>query len=323
MGDLGAAVDLFNACSLDTIGVIEETVEETRNEWLSPGFELSSDSRVVLDTNGQLIAYIDVWDAVDPPVHPWVWGRVHPNWRKRGIGSSLMTWAIGRAQQSLSRVPDDARVTMMCYTVRTHESAKRLFESFEMQASRYSWLMVIDLQDELQSPEWPTGISIRNYEHPKDTESVYRLEDDVFKDHWGYVAEPFETGFQRWQHRVIGRAQFDPSLWTLAMEDKEIVGIVRGRPEAEEDPNMGWVSVLGVRRPWRGRGLGLALLLHSFEEFNRQGKTRVGLGVDAENLTGATRLYEKAGMHVSREYVTYQLELRPGRELGTQHLEDA
>jgi ribosomal protein S18 acetylase RimI-like enzyme len=77
---------------------------------------------------------------------------------------------------------------------------------------------------------------------------------------------------------------------------------------------------LGVRRPWRKRGLGLALLHHSFNEFYRRGKRKVGLGVDAQNLTGALRLYEKAGMHVDQAYDTYEKELREGTEISVQSL---
>jgi len=76
-----------------------------------------------------------------------------------------------------------------------------------------------------------------------------------------------------------------------------------------------------VRRPWRRKGLGLALLLHSFGEFYRRGRRRVGLGVDAQSLTGATRLYEKAGMRVARVYNTYEKELRPGVDLSTQSVQ--
>lgn len=78
---------------------------------------------------------------------------------------------------------------------------------------------------------------------------------------------------------------------------------------------MGWVNILGVRRPWRQRGLGLALLLHAFDAFRTLNRRRVGLGVDAQNLTGATRLYEKAGMHVTRQYDTYEKVIRPGRAI--------
>jgi ribosomal protein S18 acetylase RimI-like enzyme len=84
----------------------------------------------------------------------------------------------------------------------------------------------------------------------------------------------------------------------------------------------GWVGLLGVRRAWRKRGLGEALLLHSFGEFYKRGMTTVGLGVDAESPTGATRLYKKAGMQVAAEFVIYEKELRPGREPEEQEQEN-
>jgi GNAT superfamily N-acetyltransferase len=82
------------------------------------------------------------------------------------------------------------------------------------------------------------------------------------------------------------------------------------------------VNWLGVRRPWRRRGLALALLHHTFGECYRRGLQKVALGVDASSLTGATRLYEKAGMHVFRQWNTYQKELRAGKDLTTQKLDD-
>jgi ribosomal protein S18 acetylase RimI-like enzyme len=83
---------------------------------------------------------------------------------------------------------------------------------------------------------------------------------------------------------------------------------------------MGWVGTLGVRREWRKCGIGMALLRHSFNEFYRRGKRKVGLGVDAQNLTGALRLYENAGMHVHQAFDQYEKELRPGREFSVQSL---
>jgi mycothiol synthase len=72
---------------------------------------------------------------------------------------------------------------------------------------------------------------------------------------------------------------------------------------------MGWIASLSVRKPWRKRGLGLALLHHAFGEFWRLGERTIGLGVDAENPTGATRLYERAGMHVVSDYAVYEKRL--------------
>jgi ribosomal protein S18 acetylase RimI-like enzyme len=54
------------------------------------------------------------------------------------------------------------------------------------------------------------------------------------------------------------------------------------------------VHVLGVRPAWRKRGLATALLRHIFRDFQQRGATRVGLGVDGENTTGAVRLYERS-----------------------------
>ena len=61
---------------------------------------------------------------------------------------------------------------------------------------------------------------------------------------------------------------------------------------------------------------------HSFRELYQRGQRAVILDVDAQSLTGATRLYEKAGMHVQRQNVVYEKELRPGEELRTESLDD-
>jgi ribosomal protein S18 acetylase RimI-like enzyme len=66
------------------------------------------------------------------------------------------------------------------------------------------------------------------------------------------------------------------------------------------------VAAIGVRRPWRGRGLGRALLLHTFAEFQRRGVNRISLGVDTQNPTGATKLYESVGMRVELEDAVFE-----------------
>ena len=78
---------------------------------------------------------------------------------------------------------------------------------------------------------------------------------------------------------------------------------------------IGWIDTLAVRATWRRRGLGYALLTHAFHELYARGMRRMALGVDAENPTGATRLYERAGMHVGQQYATFGKELRAGIEL--------
>ncbi|MCK5246611.1 GNAT family N-acetyltransferase, partial [Candidatus Bipolaricaulota bacterium] len=100
----------------------------------------------------------------------------------------------------------------------------------------------------------------------------------------------------------------------------EIVGFASCDPEFSEDPDMGFVAVLGVRRAWRRKGIALALLHHSFREFQQRGRKRVSLGVDATSLTGAHKLYEAAGMEPTRQINVFEKELRSGIDLSLQTL---
>jgi GNAT superfamily N-acetyltransferase len=83
----------------------------------------------------------------------------------------------------------------------------------------------------------------------------------------------------------------------------------------------GLLPLAGVRREWRKRGLGYAMLKHAFAAFYADGKKRAGLGVDASSLTGALRLYERAGMRVQRQFNQFEKDFRPGRELAVMSLE--
>jgi ribosomal protein S18 acetylase RimI-like enzyme len=182
--------------------------------------------------------------------------------------------------------------------------------------------MLIEMDGPVPEPIWPQGITLRTFDPETHAEAVYRAEDDSFRDHFGYLEQPFEEGFKRFKHFVLGAKNFDPSLLFLAMDGTsgEIAGLNICRPHSYDDLDMGWVGTLGVRRQWRKRGLGLALLRHSFNEFYRRGKRKAGLGVDAQNLTGALRLYKNAGMHVHQAYDQYEKELRLGREISVQSL---
>ena len=100
----------------------------------------------------------------------------------------------------------------------------------------------------------------------------------------------------------------------LACEGDEIVGLAINRYIGK----LGWINHQGIRRPWRGKGIGKALLLHSFREFYQRGTHKVGLNVDAQSLTGAHLLFARAGMHSILSYHLYEKELRAGRVVSPQ-----
>ena len=320
--DAKATTDLFNQCSLEMIGAEDYTVEEVRNDWTTPGFNLEKDGRVIINSDGELIAYIDVWAVSNLPVQPFLFLRIRPDQDFDKLGSAMLAWAIARAGQLIPKVPEEARVTLQSSAVSSYLPMKQLFEQNDMQLIRSSWQMVIDLDHPLEQPAWPEGIQLRIYNHAKDGEAVYRADYDAFRDHFGFVEEAFEEGYPQWIHAMIKDEHYDPNLWFLAMQGDEIVGGALCRAVAWDDPEMGWVRSLFTRLPWRRKGIALALLRHTFHEFKQRGLLRVGLGVDAENLTGATRLYEKSGMKIHRQIDRYELELRPGVALRTEKLND-
>lgn len=182
---------------------------------------------------------------------------------------------------------------------------------------RHSYRMRIDLTEAPPAPVWPEGITLRTFDPARDLEAVAWADREAFRDHWGFVERPFEQDLQMFRH-WLGEPRFDPSLWFMAMSGDEVAGISLCDAYTEDDVDMGWVGALGVLRPYRKQGLGLALLRHSFGELYRRSRRKVGLSVDAQNLTGALRLYERAGMRVYRKNNTYEKELCPGVELSTQ-----
>jgi len=323
--DVEPALALYNRWSRSVIGRDEITdAQAIRNEWVSPGFDPQEDIRLVFAPNGQMTGYIEVWTTGKPPVHPWVWGRVDPDYEDLGIGTWMMHWAEQRAVHALNDVPEGLRFAPRVGTFREAQKPKRMFEDLGYRHIRSSYQMLIEMDAPVPEAEFPEGITLRTYNPEIDAEAVYRAEEDSFRDHFGYVEQPFEAGFKRFKHFVLGAKDFDPTLLFLAIDEssREIAGINLCRPHSYDDPDMGWVGTLGVRRPWRKRGLGLALLRHSFNEFYQRGKRKVGLGVDAQNLTGALRLYENAGMHVHQAYDQYEKELRAGMEISVQSLQE-
>lgn len=321
MADVEPALELFNRWSRSVIGEDEITdATAIRTEWVSPGFDPAEDIRLVFAPDGEMVGYVEVWTTGKPPVHPWIWGRVDPRHAGRGLGTFLTAWAEARALEALDRVPDGLRFAPQVGSFREAEDAHKLFGDMGYHLVRSSYIMRIDLDEAPAAPQWPVGISLRPFDLERDLAPVYRAVDESFSDHYGYVETPFEEGLERFKHFMTGYEGFDPTLWFLAMDGDEIAGISLCRERAYDDPHVGWVNTLGVRRPWRKRGLGLALLLHSFGELYRCGKHKVGLGVDAENLTGALRLYENAGMHIHRAFDRFEKEIRPGREISVQSL---
>jgi mycothiol synthase len=320
LNDVEATVALFNVCAQALNSGEEFNTIDLRAQWETPNFDMANDLRLIVSPDGQIIGYMEFWDVTEPHIRYSTWGRVHPDHVDRGLGAYLVSWIEERAQQSIRRAPEGARVSITNWINDLNLRAKSLFETRGWTVIRKSYRMAIELSAPPAEPMWPDGITLRSFVPNQDEEKTVEADRDSFRDHWGYVERPFEEDLEQFKHYMT-KPDFDPTLWLLAMDGDRVAGICLNQPSSDDDPTAGWVSGLGVRREYRRRGLGLAFLQYSFVDFYRRGKRKVGLGVDASSLTGAVHLYESAGMHVVRVNNVFEKELRAGKDLSTQSIE--
>lgn len=313
--DLQLLVDFINLCAQVEYGEDETNADDLLQDWYSPGFSLGSDTRLVESATGEVSGYVEVWDQRDPPVKPYLWSRTHPERHGQGIGTALLAWGEARARQVLARAPQGVQVVVQTGVVAGYQPSIDLLRANGYRLVRYFNNLEIQLEGKTFIPRWPHGIELRPYQHPQQAEPIFRAFQEAFADHWGVVAETFESAFPRWQHHRFDQPEFDPGLWFVAWDDDQIAGFSLCEKHKPADPDCGWVAQLGVRPAWRRQGLGLALLEQSFAALQAMGKPRAGLNVDSDSPTGANRLYEKAGMHLTKQWTIWEKILRPGVDL--------
>lgn len=315
--DLEAILSLLSQENLDQIG----EGNEVRNTWELADVvgNLEANSRVVLTPAGELIAcglieegrlHVRINSAVS----------VAPAYQGSGIGTALAEWAEARARELIPHAPEDARIVLLQEPLSSNTKAAELLKGRGYRWVRTFSRMVVEMDGPPPAPIVPAGLAIRPFLGSQETRALVAAFRDAFDDHWGHINHDIEASYQWWCRIMEHDPAVDTSLWFLAVEGDEIAGMSLSCAKLLEDPDMGYLWLLGVRRPWRKRGLGLALLHTTFGTFYARGQHKVSLSVDAESLTNAKALYERGGMRVLREYDYYEKELRPGKELSRQTL---
>ena len=307
--DLEAVTRLiYDVCAADGDTIVAVTSDEMKHAWQTPGFELERDAFLVETTDGRIVGYEEFFNEHE---HTKLQtdGYVHPDFKGRGIGTALLRTIEQRAREELALTSPDVRVSLHSTTDQRDAVGLDLHKNEGYQPLRYHWRMEIVLNGPPPEPKFPEGIELRPFLRGEHDVAVWQAQNEAWRDHWG----SHDVTLDEWKRSRFEDPEFDPTLWRVAWDGPS--GEVAGFSLNRFRMGIGWIRTLGVRRPWRKRGLGEALLLSSFGEFYRRGTNTIGLGVDAQNPTGATRLYQKVGMVVASEFVTYEKELRPGREV--------
>ena len=256
-----------------------------RQVWSRPDFDLGSDAWVVIDVTGTVVAYGQIMR--EEPSIVGSWGVVHLEHRGLGIGTSMLDRIEGRAATLFA---DVASPRFRHSITAGDRPAEAILRDRGMQPIRHFWHMQLDLAGPLDPGAAPDGIEIGGIRPTDDLKAIHAVLEAAFVDDPSGPPDPFD----QWAERHLASPTYDPTLWLLARDGDVAVGVLIG--SAGDDG--GWVDWLAVLDSHRGRGIAMALLRRSFAMLAERGVAYVLLNVDAENVTGATRVYERAGMRV-------------------------
>jgi mycothiol synthase len=281
-GDFPALLELLRAEEEHTFGRPSRIGASDLREWTSRA-NLATNSWL-FEAGGELRAagWIDVVDDLGVGI-----GVVHPRWKGTGLGPQLI-----ERSEAAARAAGAARMHQFAFGA--DAAAGSLLAAHGYRDVRHFFTMAIEQTE----PPPPVELPVEPVRE-EDAEAFHAALDESFQDHWEHHSSPFEE----WWERHRSNPNLDLSLWFLIRDGGEVAAVSRNEGNRNGG---GYIGALGVRRPWRGQGYAKALLLHSFREFYERGQPRVTLGVDAENPTGATHLYERVGMHVEEENVVWE-----------------
>lgn len=299
--DFADVLAMLQACDHAVYGASDWTESELRQQWGE--IDLSTDGWVA-EERGRIVGVMHLCERRgDTFIGD---GYVHPAARARGIGAALVQIVERRARERLHEIPSDSRVALHLAHLVGDVGAPALLAQEGFHRVRSFFRMVADLDAApAVEPDWPAGVELRPLDPLRDGPALHATDVAAFSGQWGYRVQPYEE----WHERLFVAPLVDIRLPVVAWADDAVAGFALSYPKRMGD--WGWIGVLGVDPAWRRRGLGLALLQESFRRFVDAGETVVALGVDSENPTGATRLYERAGMRVLWQADVWEKQLRP------------
>jgi mycothiol synthase len=303
LADLDRVLALINAAESTDCGRPDTTRGDLVADWQGlPHFSLERDAWLVSDALDRLVGYAWEWNEHD---HGQLVAEytVLPAIRGLGVEEYLLTLIEERAAEHAARAPGAAarlglfameadRPKLECYGQRGF----RHIRTFER--------MTIDLNRPPAPPPWPAGVQVRPFRRGLDDASVHAAAHEAFREHFRDAPLPLAD----WQRLAFANPEIDLGLWFVAWNGEQVAGYVLAR--VRTGLAYGHIDELGVRPQWRRQGLGMALLLHSLGSLHKRGLRRAVLGVDADNVTGASRLYRRAGMRVERRVLFYEKVVR-------------
>ena len=306
--DLDDLVEIFNAAN--RADHIDERLSRAGlGNWLlsvTPTYDPQRDL-VVAELGGRMVGYGGTaWvDTTDGRRDYVTRGMVHPDWRRRGVGAAILRHNEARLRELSASHDTERERAYLAFAPERRIGAVALLTGSGYQRVRYFFDMVRPTLDGVEVPALPEGLELRPIVGREGLRRIFDADAEAFMDHWGGF-DASDQSFERW----AADPDLEPEMILAAWDGDQIAGAVVNIINVEENRQLGHLRGLldsvFVRRPWRGRGLGYALVMASLALLRDRGMTSAVLGVDADNPSGALRLYEKAGFAVDVRSTAYR-----------------
>ena len=263
---------------------------------------------VLTEIDGRVVAESGVERSVHDGVVVYdLWGHVHPDVRRGGLGRALLRENLRRAAERATGESDGQVVEIRSHAQEQEAGNRALLDAHGLEPIRWFFLMRRPTLDGIPDAHLPDGLEFRPVT-PDQQRAIFDAEVEAFRDHWSSREKTDED-----LERTLEREELDTDLWVVAWDGDEVAGVVQTWVWPEENAMLGvdrgWLAHISVRRPWRRRGLGRAITAEALRRLAAAGLSEAGLGVDAENPTGALGLYEGLGFEVHQRWLTYRRSL--------------
>ncbi len=284
-----------------------DNIADIQLEFEDPDVDVEKDSLMAIAPTGEVaaLAWVYIFPTAETKLQAYFWGGVHPQHRRQGLGSAILGWMETRASQALLARPEDLPRIMRLHCNDFEHERIAFFTRHGYQIARHFFEMRRDLSQPIAAPDLDGGLRLVAWT-PELDPLIFDAFNESFRDHWGF--EPMTKA--AWDLFMVGRESFRPDLSYAVLDGNQVAGFSINFLNEEENERKGireaWVGDLGVRRPWRKRGIATALLNRSMLDFKAAGMDYASLGVDTENPTGALGVYERVGFAAVKRSISFQ-----------------
>jgi len=286
------------------------TVEELANSYTHLSNSDPFQDMILAEMNGKVIGYSRGSWFIEENTGSYLYtfgGFLVPEWRRKGIGTAILQWIENRMREVSAGHPSDRSKFFQVFLSQYETARAALLEKHDYTPIRYFHEMVRPTLLDIPEFALPEGLEVRPV-LPEHYKQLWDAAEEAFRDHWGF-SQSTEEDYQAW---LNDKTIFQPHLWQVAwdVETDQVAGQVRTFINNAENEKFGrkrgYTEFISVRRPWRKHGVARALIVRSLQVQKEQSMTESALGVDSENLSGATHVYEDCGFLVVKRNSVYR-----------------